>query len=83
MAAVDDLVLRWEIESGWGYAQQAPWYDAPTRAEGDRIHAALAAVGPPAGRRAGRAHRHRFLVRAATLLPAHAVLRRTLPEENQ
>ena len=76
MGEIDDLMLRYEIESGWDYGLPAPRYDQPT--ERERIRNALATVGPAARGRAAAAHKARFIDRAAALMPDDAPLRRTL-----
>ena len=75
----DNLMLRCEMESSWGYGRIVSWYESPAREEAATVQRAIAEIGVPPR---NRLDRHRlgtlFLEHANALIDAKAPIRASI-----
>ena len=76
----DNLILRYELASDFGYGRTVTWHDPPSEAESVEVGEALETVGAPPEDRSGTdANASDFIERARRLLPSEAAIWRTMP----
>ena len=72
----DNLMVRFEMTSPWGYWRIPTWYEPPTRAGAAAVQRAIARIGqPPDNALARNRMRTRFLHHAAALVNDNAPIR--------
>lgn len=75
----DDLMLRCEMESPWGYGRIVSWYERPSRREATEVQKAIAEIGcPPANSLQQDRIRTLFLDHAHELVGAEAPIRASI-----
>ena len=76
----DDLMVRYELASDWGYGRTVTWHDPPTAAESDEVGETLETVGAPPEDSAGTdRNRAEFIERARRLLAPGAPVWHSMP----
>lgn len=76
----DDVMVRYELASSFGYGRTVTWHDPPTEAETAEVEHAMTIIGGPPEERAGRErHAADFVERARRLLPPGAAMWRSMP----
>ena len=77
----DNLMLRCEMESPWGYGRIVSWYERPSRDEAAKVQAAITRIGcPPADALDRDRIRTLFLDHAHDLVGAEAPLRASIDQ---
>ena len=75
----DDLMLRCEMQSPWGYGRIVSWYEPPSNAEQTRVQDAIAEIGgPPANALDRERIRTLFLEHAGELVAPNAPIRTSI-----
>ncbi len=75
----DDLMLRWEMESPWGYGRIVSWYERPPRSEAMAAQRAVVEIGyPPRVAIERNRLRELFLEHANALIDAGAPIRASI-----
>ena len=76
----DDLMVRYELASSFGYGRTVTWHDPPSDAEALGVGEALEIVGAPPEDTPGRdGNAADFIERARRLLPPEAAIWRSMP----
>lgn len=77
----DNLMLRCEMESPWGYGRIVSWYERPPRSEAMAVQRAISEIGVPPRNAADRIRlRSLFLDHANALIDEDAPVRASLDE---
>ncbi len=80
----DDLMLRCEMESPWGYGRIVSWYEPPSDAERTAVQDTMAEIGgPPANAFDRDRLATRFLEHADRLVGADAPIRTSIDKANR
>ena len=75
----DDLMLRCEMESPWGYGRIVSWYEPPSDAERTPVQSAIAKIGTPPANAVDRDQiRTLFLEHAHELIATDAPIRASI-----
>ena len=78
----DNLMVRYEMLSAWGYGRMCTWYEKPTRQEHMRAEYAQDAIGPPTLSEKGRKRLlNRFVELADELVEHDAPIRESVTRQ--